>query len=278
MTTPPLIIKIGGAGVDDPAAAPDLWRALAEAHSILHGHLILIHGGGRAVDQQLQRLGMPTQRRDGIRITPPDQVDQIAAILAGLVNKSLVGALLAHGVRAVGLCLGDGGTAAAATANLGFDAGRVGEITSGDPALLRLLMSADYLPVISSIAMDRAGGLLNINADDAAAGIARLTGARALVLLTDVPGILDADGSLIPALSADEVESLITRGTIHGGMIPKARAAVSAAATAGAPAIIASFKSPEHLVNLARGRHIGTKIAAPPPATPTPQAPAHTLR
>lgn len=266
----PLVVKIGGAGVDDPAAMPDLWRALSEAHKLLRGQLVLVHGGGRAVDQHLQQLGMPTQRRDGIRITPPEQVDQIAAILAGRINKTLVGALQNRGLRAVGLCLGDGGAVKTSPAlGLGFDAGRVGEVVGGDCALLRLLMSEGFLPVLCSIGLDEAGAFLNINADDAAAGVARLLHARALVLLTDVPGILDEYNQPIPSLTADEVDALILRGTIHGGMIPKARAAAHASHAAEAPAIIASFNSPGDLVALAAGERVGTQISAGP------RVPAH---
>jgi acetylglutamate kinase len=260
----PLVVKIGGAGVDDPSAMTDLWRAIAETHRILRGQLVLVHGGGRAVDEQLQRLGMTTNRRDGIRITPPDHVDQIAGVLAGRINKLLVGALQRHQIRAAGLCLGDGAAIRTAPAlGLGFDAGRVGEVVGGDGALLRLMLLEGILPVLCSIGLDDGGRLLNVNADDAAAGVARILHARALVLLTDVPGIRNEHGDTIPSLSAPAVEELIARGVIAGGMIPKARAAAAAAKTAAAPAIIASFNAPQDLVALARGTGAGTRITAP---------------
>jgi acetylglutamate kinase len=256
----PLVVKIGGAGVDTPSQTPALWRTIADMHAILGGQLLLVHGGGRAVDQHLERLGMTTERRDGIRITPPNQVAEIAAVLAGRVNKLLVGALQACGIAATGLCLSDGAAVRTRLATFGFDAGRVGEVSGGDGRLLRMLMQQNFLPVLCSIGLDDAGELLNVNADDAAAGVARILGARALVLLTDVPGILDGSGARIETTTAAEIDSLIARGTIHGGMIPKVRAAVAAAESAGAPAVIASWKSPQDLLAIAAGSAAGTRI------------------
>jgi acetylglutamate kinase len=261
VNTGPLVIKIGGAGVDEPAKATTLWQAVAEAHKVLRGQLILVHGGGRAVDAQLDRLGFTTDRRDGIRITPPEQLDQIVGVLAGRVNKALVGAIQATGIRAVGLCLGDGKSIRTVKADqYSFDPGRVGRVASGDPDLLRHLTDSRYLPVLSSIGLDDEGGFLNVNADDAAAGIASILHARGLVLLTDVPGILDERKQLIPQISPAEITRLIDRGVITGGMIPKATAAARAATTAAVPTIIASWNNPEDLVRLARGESAGTRV------------------
>jgi acetylglutamate kinase len=263
MSEGPLIIKIGGAGVDDPHRSPDLWRAVAQAHRLLRGRLILVHGGGRAVDAQLERLGMASERREGIRVTPPEQLAQIVAVLAGTVNKALVGAIQAHAdVPAVGLCLGDGRALATAKAtHYSFDPGRVGEVRpGGDPRLLRTLMDAGFLPVLCSIGLDSRGEFLNVNADDAAAGIAQALGARGLVLLTDVEGIRGPAGTPLDQTDEAEIESLIASGVISGGMIPKARAASRAAAAAGSPATIASWSRPEDLVRIAKGERAGTRV------------------
>jgi acetylglutamate kinase len=220
-----------------------------------------VHGGGRAVDAHLDRLGFKTERRDGIRITPENQVGEIAAVLAGRVNKALVGAIQARGLRAVGLCLGDGLAVKTVKADqYGFDPGRVGRVSGGDPTLLRSLMDGGFLPVISSIGLDEAGKFLNVNADDGAAGIAGLLCARGLVLLTDVPGILDERGQQMASITPAEVTRLIDRGVIKGGMIPKARAAARAAAEARTPAIIASWNNPSDLVRIARGEPAGTQV------------------
>jgi acetylglutamate kinase len=261
VSTGPLIIKIGGAGADEPFSAGPLWEALAEAHRVLAGRVLLVHGGGRAVDAHLERLGFKTDRRDGIRITPEDQIGEIVAVLAGRVNKALVGAIQTYGLRAVGLCLGDGRAIRTAKATqYAFDPGRVGAVTGGDAALLSLLMTAGFLPVLSSIGLDDAGRFLNVNADDGAAGLAAALHARGLVLLTDVPGILDEHKQLIPRITPAEITRLVERGVISGGMIPKATAAARAAAAAGAPATIASWNNPTDLIRIARGEPAGTTV------------------
>ena len=275
MTAGPLVVKIGGAGVDEPRKAAALWRSLAEAHAVLSGRLILVHGGGRAVDQQLARVGLPTVRRDGIRITPEDQIDQVVAVLAGQVNKSLVGAIhAATGLSAVGLCLGDGrSTRTAKAEHYGFDPGRVGAVTGGRPDLLNSLMAAGFLPVLCTIGLDDDGLALNVNGDDGAAGVAAVVGARGLVLLTDVPGILDERGDLIEQITGPEIAALIQSGAITGGMIPKATAAARAADAAGAPTTISSWNTPGDLVRIARGEPAGTRVL-PSHRSPTARAAA----
>lgn len=258
----PLVIKIGGAGVDRPQEAAALWRSLAEAFHFLDGQLVLVHGGGRAVDQLLEKLGFRTERLAGLRVTPAEQMDEIAGVLAGRVNKALVGAIQAARQPAVGLCLGDG-LAFRSTPHSMAGLGRVGEVSGGEGRLLQTLMSEGYLPVLCSIGLDDSGGFLNINADDAAAGVARALNARALVLLTDVEGIRDAGGSRIETIDQPGIESLIESGVISGGMIPKARAAASGAARAGSPAYIASFNRPDAVVRLARGEPVGTRVLPP---------------
>ncbi|TVQ30127.1 MAG: acetylglutamate kinase [Phycisphaeraceae bacterium] len=269
----PLVVKLGGAALDQPDACAPLWSAIAELHSRWRGSpsrdqqsptgVVLVHGGGGAVDRRLARLGMTTQRREGIRLTPDDQIDEVVGALAGTVNKQIVASLNAAGVPAVGLCLADGGFAKCVkTRRYTFDPGRVGEVIGGDPKLVRTLLGAGFLPVISSIGADADGRALNINADEAAASAAALLTAGGLVLLTDVPGILDSGGALLNELTPDDVEQLIASGAIHGGMIPKARGAVDAARISGAPAVIASWKRPEDLLRIANGESVGTRILA----------------
>jgi acetylglutamate kinase len=260
----PLVVKVGGAGVDTPREQASLWRAVLEAHRALDGQLILVHGGGRAVDAHLDRLGMSSERIEGLRVTPKEQMPEITSVLAGRVNKALVGAINACATDspAVGLCLGDGGLLATAqtTSPSGRDLGRVGKPVPGESTLLRLLLRNRYLPVVCSIGIDPAGEALNVNADDAASGLAHSLGARALVLLTDVTAVLDEHGKPIEHLTADTIDTLIARGTIHGGMVPKVRAALSAARTSGAPACISSWSRPDDLVRLARGERVGTLV------------------
>jgi acetylglutamate kinase len=244
---PPVVVKLGGAALDEPAGAGGLWSALRQLHA-QPGGVVVVHGGGAAVDRHLARLSVVSQRREGLRITPPEHIDDVVGVLAGSVNKRLVGHLQRAGAPAVGLCLGDGPTAATALLDAnGFDPGRVGRVCGGDPALLRLLLAAGYLPVVSSIGLDAAGEPLNVNADDAAGGLARLLGASALLILTDVPGVLDPQGRLVALLRTSEIQEHIDAGRIRGGMAAKARSAAEAALGAGIPVTIASWKAPAQL-------------------------------
>ena len=257
------VVKVGGALLDDASSLAAVTAAVASMHRSRPGSVVVVHGGGSAVDRHLARLGMKTQKRDGIRITPPDQMTEIGAVLGGSVNQRLVGALLALGARAVGLSLADGGmTVASPITRLSFDPGCVGEVTHTDPTLLKALLGSGFLPVISSVAMDDEGGLLNVNADDAAAAIASLLGGSGLVFLTDVPGVLDGTGATIDRLDAAQVDALISDGTIRGGMIPKVRGALETASATGVEVVIASWRHPEELAQIANGASVGTRIHA----------------
>lgn len=260
----PFVIKLGGALMDHASALEAICRQIAAMHAAQPGCVVVVHGGGKAVDRQLAALGMPTERRDGIRITPPEQVLQISGVLSGQVNAQLVACMIAAGARACGLRLTDTGLASCSRAtNLGFDPGCVGTVTEGDPRGLRALLASGVLPVISSIGTSASGELLNVNADDAAAAVASILGARGLVFLTDVPGVLDAGRSIIPELDAAAIDRLITDGTITGGMIPKVRGALETASAAGVAVTIAGWADPTILSNLLTGGVAGTRIAAP---------------
>ncbi len=259
----PPVIKLGGALLDEPEAHSRAFDALATCLKSAPG--VVVHGGGKAVDRQLERLGMSSRKQDGIRITPPDQMDEITGVLAGRMNARLVGLLLARGVRAVGLTLGDGGlTRARVTTRYPFDAGRVGEIAGGDPTLLPTLLHAGFTPVLSSVALDAEGGALNVNADEAAAAIARLLPAERLVLLTDVPGVKDGSGRVLPRLNAAGAQAMIDSGEITGGMIAKVRGALEAASAARVPVLVAGWNEPAALARLASTDAPGTRIEPEP--------------
>jgi acetylglutamate kinase len=256
-----IVIKIGGSTLEDMGRLSALWGALVKLSYRPEGcTTVLVHGGGKAVDTLLNRLGMPVERRDGLRVTPADQIGLIAGVLAGTVNKQLVGAINAAGGKAVGLCLGDGGMVDCR--RMSESLGCVGEVVGGDGTVLKPLLAAGFLPVVSSIGIDAGGGLLNVNADDAASGIARAIGASRLVLLTDVPGIKGGDGVLRPTLTASEIEAMIAIGEITGGMIVKARSAVAAAKSTGSSVVIMSGESPDALMRFLAGETVGTTIGA----------------
>ncbi len=246
-TPGPIVVKIGGAFLDEPERHRATLDGIVELHraGLARGSgVVLVHGGGILVDRHLARLDIVTERVDGIRVTPPEAVEEIVGVLAGRVNTRLVG-LFARSVPAVGLSLGDGGLCACRKATrYAFDPGAVGEITGGDPRLVQTLLGGGFLPIVSSIGLADDGSFLNINADDAAAAIASIVGASELVLLTDVAGVLDAGGAVIGELDRPRIESLIADGTISGGMTPKVRGALDAAEISGVPVTIASWRNP----------------------------------
>lgn len=272
----PIVIKIGGVALEQQSASPTLWKQLLALAQRTPGGIVLVHGGGKAVDRLLDKLGMPTARHEGLRITPTDQMDVIAGVLAGTLNKSLVGCINAAGGKGVGLCLGDGNELPSARMERpGVDLGRVGVVRSdlvqpGQARLLALLLREGYFPIIACIAIDAAGGLLNVNGDDAAAGVAKALRASSLVLLTDVAGVLDEHKQLIPSLSRPHIQSLASRGVITGGMLPKLLAASEVADDLGVPVTIMSGSTTSDLERYARGERVGTQILpSNSPATPT---------
>ncbi|MFO0894080.1 MAG: acetylglutamate kinase [Phycisphaerales bacterium] len=257
----PLVVKLGGALLDSPELFAATFDAIALLHQRHPGGVVAVHGGGKAVDRQLERLGLASERREGIRITPPEHLEQIVGVLAGAMNTRLVGLLTARGVPAVGLTLSDGLLCRVEKCGrYDFDPGCVGEVVGGHPTLVRHLVGGGFMPVLSSIGIDPAGQPLNVNADDAAASVAGLLRASALLVLTDVPGVLGPDGGLIPELGPEEAESLIASGVVTGGMVVKVRGAVSAAVHAGTPVVIASWSDPQAILSLARGAGAGTRI------------------
>jgi acetylglutamate kinase len=192
--------------------------------------LVVVHGGGDQVSRWLDLLGIETRFVDGLRRTDADALPVVVAVLAGLVNKELVGRINGLGGRATGLSGADASLLRARryNPNLGF----VGEVTSVDAAVLRSLLAAGHMPVIASIALEEGEGgqLLNVNADTVAGEVARALAARSLVFLTDVPGVLGPDGKMLSHLQASDARSMIDGGIVDGGMIPKVEASLRAAA------------------------------------------------
>lgn len=260
-----LIVKLGGALLDDATALAATIDSIADLHRARPGSVAVVHGGGISVDRHLSRIGMRTEKRDGIRITPPEQMIEIASVLNGQVNTAIVAALLSRGAAAVGLSIADGFTTnTGATTRHAFDPGCVGEIRSGHPRLIRVLLQSHFLPVISSVAVGADGTLLNVNADDAAAGIAKICAADRLVFLTDVSGVLDHDGALIDTIDSSRAAELIESGVISGGMIPKVNNALATAADIGVAVVIAGWRDRDVLTRIASGERIASseRIAA----------------
>ena len=264
----PLVVKIGGALLEQADKHADAFAGLLALHRAHReaggGGIILVHGGGAQVDRQLALVGIETPRIEGIRVTTREAIDQVVGVLAGSAHVRLLGILQAQGARVVGLGLSDGGLCTCRhTTKFNFDAGEVGEITGGDGAVAHALLSAGFMPVINSIGLSAEGEPLNVNADEAACAIARVVGAAGIVLLTDVPGVLDQTKALIAELDAARIDELIANGTISGGMIPKVRNALDAANQAGCPATIASWRDPAAIATGGAGTRVLARTTEP---------------
>ncbi|MDK9430207.1 acetylglutamate kinase [Gallibacterium anatis] len=254
----PLVIKVGGALLDTPQAMQNLISTLAQFKRTQQRQIVIVHGGGCIVDELMQRLNLPVQKKQGLRVTPADQIDIITGALAGIANKKLVAMAKTAGLIAVGLSLGDGNLTTAT--QLDAELGHVATVQPKQAALLNTLLKADFLPIISSIAIDDDGRLMNVNADQAATAIATLLQAE-LVMLSDVDGVLDQQKNLIAELNTAQIEKLIAEQVITDGMIVKVKAALTAAQALNQAVEIANWKKPEKLADLFSGQRIGTRIA-----------------
>lgn len=214
------VVKIGGRPLGDAAWLAEFAAMAARSAT----PLVVVHGGGPEVDSISVRLGVPVERRGGLRITTPEGLEVATMVLGGLLNKRLVDALRMAGVDALGLSGVDGALVTAQVV-AGGALGRVGEVVNVRAELIHGLLGLGLLPVISPISRDAAGGALNVNADDAAVAIAAALGATELLFLTDVPAVRGPVGEL-SSLSAGEAEHLLEAGVIRDGMAVKVRAAL----------------------------------------------------
>jgi acetylglutamate kinase len=199
-----------------------------------------VHGGGPQIGDLLKRLGKTSEFVDGMRVTDSETMDVVEMVLGGLVNKEIVNMINMQGGKAVGLTGKDGNFIHArkismtkAGTNLDdapeiIDMGHVGEVSSIDPAVVEMLANSDFIPVIAPIGVGKDGHSYNINADLVAGKVAEVLKAEKLMLLTNIPGIMDKDGNLLTGLTLTAIDELIADGTISGGMIPKTRCATDA--------------------------------------------------
>jgi acetylglutamate kinase len=250
-----VVVKLGGTTVTGQEHILDQVAELARSRP-----LIVVHGGGTRVTAWLDRLGVPTRFEDGLRVTDEAGLEVTTAVLRGAANVELVAALRARGCDAVGLSGVDGGLLLGRRVpGKGF----VATIAEVRPDFVQLLLGAGHVPVVAPLALDEHGAVCNVNADDAAAGLALGLGALRLVLLTDVDGVRGSDGARIPRLRADDAERLIANGVIAGGMIPKVRAALRGLApVSGASAVIADGSDPDVLRLALSEADLGTRILA----------------
>ncbi|MGN0503268.1 MAG: acetylglutamate kinase [Ruminococcus sp.] len=194
-------------------------------------NVVLVHGGGPEINAMLDAVGKESRFENGMRVTDKETIDIVQMVLAGKVNKSLVQLLESHGGKALGFCGLDGRLLMAEKLISSVDLGYVGEIKEVNPAPLNNAMQNGYIPIVATVAGGYDGNVYNINADLAAAQIAAKLGAKKLILMTDIRGLLrdvNDDDSLISVVNVSEVPMLKRDGIIKGGMIPKIDCCVEA--------------------------------------------------
>jgi acetylglutamate kinase len=233
-----IVIKYGGNAMSDDRLKSGFARDIV-LMKLVGMNPVLVHGGGPQIGAQLEKLGKKSEFIEGMRVTDNETMDIVEMVLGGLVNKEIVHLINRHGGNAVGLSGKDGGLIRARKLEVKrnspefetpeiIDIGHVGEVDSIDTAVVDMLMQGDFIPVIAPVGVDESGQSYNINADLVAGKIAEVLNAEKLVMLTNTTGLLDADGNVLTGLSAEEVDNLIEQGVIHGGMLPKIRAALDA--------------------------------------------------
>ncbi|MCF3946829.1 acetylglutamate kinase [Acidiphilium sp. AL] len=233
-----IVVKYGGHAMGEDTLADEFGRDIALLKQV-GINPVVVHGGGPQINSMLQRLAIQSTFVDGLRVTDAAMVEVVEMVLAGTVNKMVAGLINRAGALAVGICGKDGGLIRArkltrtrrdpqSAIEQALDLGYVGEPEHVDVRVIHALTGAGLIPVIAPVGVGADGATYNINADTVAGAIAGALGANRLLMLTDVPGVLDRDGQLIPELTVAEIDAMRADGTISGGMIPKVETCLAA--------------------------------------------------
>jgi acetylglutamate kinase len=233
-----VVVKYGGHAMGDEQTARNFARdvVLLEQTAI---NPVVVHGGGPQIAAMLAKLGIKSEFKDGLRVTDAATVEIVEMVLAGSINKQIVGFINEAGGRAVGLSGKDGNMVKAkkvtrtvvdpdSNIEKAIDLGFVGEPVKVDTTVLDQILGRELIPVLAPVAAGESGGTFNVNADTFAGAVAGALKAKRLLLLTDVPGVLDKSKKLIKELSLKDIRKLIADGTISGGMIPKVETCIQA--------------------------------------------------
>ena len=255
-----VVVKFGGHAMVDEKISQSFARDV-----VLLRHLgirpVVVHGGGPQIGGMLERLGIESQFREGLRVTDKETITVVEMVLAGAINKTIVRAINAEGGKAVGLSGSDANLIRArksksvpekskSVPDSIVDLGFVGEPESVDPSILRALADkgADFIPVVAPVGVGPNNDSYNINADTVAGAIAVALSAERLMLLTDVEGVLDSSGKLVKSVKKNEIDELIRDGTASGGMVPKLRTAAYAVDNGVGAAVILDGRARHALV------------------------------
>ncbi len=266
-----IVIKYGGHAMGDAKLAPLFARDIVLLRQV-GVNPVVVHGGGPQIGHMLERLKIQSRFIDGLRVTDRETVGVVEMVLAGTINKEIVSAINGQGGFAVGLSGKDGNLIRAdkirrtrrdpeSNIEKVLDLGLVGEPTEINPHILAFFKESDITPVIAPIGTGPGGETLNINADAVAGAIASAVGAARLVMLTDVAGVMDAEGNLIPEMTVKEARARIADGTVLGGMIPKIETCLLAIEKGVEGAVIIDGRVPHALLlELFTEHGVGTMI------------------
>ncbi|GAB3594539.1 MULTISPECIES: acetylglutamate kinase [Acetobacter] len=268
-----IVVKYGGHAMGNSDLARTFGRDIALL-KLIGINPVVVHGGGPQINQMLKRLDIPSSFVDGLRVTDANMVDVIEMVLAGSVNKEVAELICAAGALAVGISGKDGKMITArklkrtvrdtdSEIERVLDLGFVGEPVKVDPRVIYALSGSGLIPVIAPVGLGEDGATYNINADTAAGAVAGAVHATRLLMLTDVAGVLDAQGKLIPELTATEARKAIQDGVITGGMIPKVETCIEAVQAGARAAVIIDGRIPHAcLLELFTASGSGTLIRA----------------
>jgi acetylglutamate kinase len=266
-----VVVKYGGHAMGDRAAAEDFAEdiVLLELAGVKP---IVVHGGGPQIGKMLDKLGIRSEFQAGLRVTDAATVEIVEMVLAGSINKQIVSWISAEGGKAIGLCGKDGNMVVAekvrrtvkdpgSLIEKEIDLGFVGDPKHVNREILDSVLGAELIPVLAPVASGEDGATYNVNADTFAGAIAGAMKAKRLLLLTDVPGVLDKDRKLIPELTVDDCRRLIADGTVTGGMIPKIETCIYALERGVEAVVILDGKVPHAvLLELLTDHGAGTMI------------------
>lgn len=258
-----VVVKYGGNAMTDPTLRQMVMKDLLLLQ-LVGVKVVLVHGGGPAINSTLEALGKESSFHNGLRVTDAETLDVVQMVLAGKVNKGLVADLVELGGKAVGLCGVDGHMIQVHQQDqaLGF----VGEIDHIDTTLIKTVIDQGYIPVVSSLGVDASGQVYNINADTVASKLAGALEAETMVAMTNIDGVMadkDNPNSLIPKLTIAEVANLKADGTIQGGMIPKVDCCIEAIQAGAKKVFIINGEVPHAiLIELLTNEGLGTMFVA----------------
>jgi len=257
-----IVIKYGGAAMTEKALKTQFAEDVV-LMKYVGMNPVIVHGGGPQISGMMKRLGKEPKFVNGVRVTDAETMEIVEMVLGGTINKEIVSLINRHGGKGVGLTGKDGALIQAKPMKGEEEMGQVGDVKTIDPQILKTLEGGRFIPVISPVGADEEGRSYNINADLAAGKVASALAAEKLLILTDVPGILDDKGKLLPTLSRKEVQRLIKKGVISKGMLPKVEAALSAVEGGVRKAHIIDGRVPHALLlEIFTDRGVGTEIIA----------------